>query len=180
MTTKGALRKKRDPELLARGFKECFKCFTVKPFVDFTKLERGAGGRAAYCRKCHAVYVLEQRAKDPLFKQKLAAYRQGDTWKTLHCGQMRRRRAVKKGVDTGTVGVEEVRKLYAQTVCYYCKRETPRAERTMDHKVALHVGGLHDVKNIVMACGRCNSSKRVMTEKDYKRKLHGLRLQDSR
>ncbi|MEF9426380.1 MAG: HNH endonuclease [Candidatus Mariimomonas ferrooxydans] len=44
--------------------------------------------------------------------------------------------------------------------CYYCYRETPPRELTMDHIVPVIRGGKSAKNNIVPACKECNNKKK--------------------
>ncbi|GBE01173.1 HNH endonuclease [bacterium BMS3Bbin06] len=46
--------------------------------------------------------------------------------------------------------------------CYYCGREYPPDELTMDHLVPLIRGGKSVKSNIVTSCKDCNNKKRYM------------------
>lgn len=69
----------------------------------------------------------------------------------------RRRRARKSGVTVGPVDGAAIYELYNHT-CIYCGATEDLA---LDHIVALDVGGAHCEDNLVVACRRCNSSKRT-------------------
>lgn len=158
----------RDPAHAKVGLKECFRCDKVLQFEEFSPVSRGAQRLAAYCKPCMSDYQLEYRAKDPLFKQRLASYRQTEEWKILHRGQSQRRRSRKKALDTGTVTVAVVRAIYAKTHCHYCQNFIGSEHRTMEHMIPLSRGGLHDAANLTMACSACNSKKQALTETEYR------------
>jgi 5-methylcytosine-specific restriction endonuclease McrA len=44
--------------------------------------------------------------------------------------------------------------------CYYCKREVPPKELTMDHIVPIIRGGKSAKNNVVPACKECNNKKK--------------------
>lgn len=164
-------KRKRDLSLTDRGLKECFRCDKVLPMSDFSPTSRGIGGVAAYCKPCISRYQLERRKRDPEgYKVYLKEYRQSEGWKEAHRGHQRKRKAVQLNQDTGRVTLGFLRVLYATETCHYCNQTTPRKNRTMDHKTPLSRGGLHDPDNLVMACGSCNSSKRDLTEEEFKKR----------
>lgn len=170
----------RDPALLAKGRKQCLRCMKSKRLTAFTSVSRGYGGVAAYCRPCISKYQLERRAKDPeAFRRILSAYRQGETWKIAHRGNMNKRRALKARANTGRVTLGFVRALYAEVPCYYCGGDTEFENRSMDHMTPLSRGGLHDPDNLVMACKFCNSKKGAMTAPEYQRKRDAIRSNDT-
>ncbi len=43
--------------------------------------------------------------------------------------------------------------------CYYCERQFPKEQLTMDHVVPLARGGKSSKKNCVVCCKECNNSK---------------------
>jgi len=51
-------------------------------------------------------------------------------------------------------------------ICYYCKREFPPDQLTMDHIVPLVRGGRSKKGNIVPCCKECNNKKRYLTPAD--------------
>ncbi|MBI4848997.1 MAG: HNH endonuclease [Nitrospirae bacterium] len=48
----------------------------------------------------------------------------------------------------------------AEGRCYYCGREVPLHELTMDHIVPVIRGGKSEKNNIVPACKECNNKKK--------------------
>lgn len=51
--------------------------------------------------------------------------------------------------------------------CAYCGRRLGRSEITADHVKPLSGGGYDKLRNIVPACGPCNSEKGSMTREQY-------------
>lgn len=45
-------------------------------------------------------------------------------------------------------------------VCFWCRRQVEKGNRSVDHFMPLKLGGKHEAKNLVAACRRCNSHKR--------------------
>lgn len=77
--------------------------------------------------------------------------------------QVRRRRARKANATIGIVDEVAVYELYNYT-CIYCGATQ---NLTLDHVIALAVGGAHTEDNLVLACQRCNSSKREKPLADW-------------
>lgn len=50
----------------------------------------------------------------------------------------------------------------AKGVCYYCKRQTPPKELTMDHIVPISRGGKSTKGNVVVCCKECNNAKKQL------------------
>jgi 5-methylcytosine-specific restriction endonuclease McrA len=65
-----------------------------------------------------------------------------------------------------------MRRLYATTRCFYCRRRTHRKDRTLDHMRPLARGGKHHPRNLIMACNRCNSRKRTMTATEFRKRIN--------
>lgn len=52
-----------------------------------------------------------------------------------------------------------VAKIRNNNVCWYCGKELPANELTIDHVFPRSKGGGNDMDNIIMVCKNCNSSK---------------------
>jgi len=48
--------------------------------------------------------------------------------------------------------------------CTYCKIKVNETTATLDHVVAVSLGGKNDIKNLVLSCNKCNGVKSDMTE----------------
>lgn len=57
----------------------------------------------------------------------------------------------------------------ANFICYYCKRNAKKENIRLglDHKIPRSRGGLHELSNIVVACGSCNSKKGTKTDEEF-------------
>lgn len=168
------VKRKRNPEHLKQGLKECFKCDAVLPLDDFGLCKRGYAGRMAWCHSCcnkHA--ATDARASMTAYTNR---YRVGNSRYLLqHRNHQQKRRAMKQAGDDGTITTQFMLNLYAIEYCYYCKKYTIPSKRTGDHKQPINRGGLHSTNNLVMCCSRCNSSKRDKTEQEFQQCLK-LRL----
>ena len=168
------VQRKRNPEHLKQGLKECFKCDGVLPLDDFGLCKRGYAGHMAWCKSCcneHA--ATDARISMTDYTKK---YRVGNTrYQLQHRNHQQKRRAMKQAGADGTVTTQFMLDLYAVEYCHYCKKYTPLAKRTADHKQPLVHGGLHSTCNLVMCCSRCNSSKGDKTEQEFEQCLK-LRL----
>ncbi|MFP4445207.1 MAG: HNH endonuclease [Desulfosudaceae bacterium] len=58
--------------------------------------------------------------------------------------------------------------------CYYCGREFPPAELTMDHVVPLARGGKTTKGNVVPACKTCNTEKKQRLPVEWEAYLERL------
>lgn len=61
--------------------------------------------------------------------------------------------------------------------CYYCGVNIKRKGYHQDHRIPLSRRGMHDNKNIVLACAPCNLHKGAMTDKEF---LKSARFQEIR
>lgn len=78
-----------------------------------------------------------------------------------------RRRARLAGAGgRGVTGSDIQAMIYIQQgLCAYCERDGQKL--TLDHVIPLYQGGIHDVDNSCMACGKCNSSKGARTPEQW-------------
>ena len=60
----------------------------------------------------------------------------------------------------------------AKGQCYYCKRETPPGELTMDHIVPIGRGGKSTKGNVVPACKACNTAKKQLLPMEWEQYLN--------
>ncbi len=60
-------------------------------------------------------------------------------------------------------------------ICYYCERQFPPKELTMDHIVPLIRGGKSTKGNIVPSCKECNSKKKHMLPVEWEEYLERLK-----
>jgi 5-methylcytosine-specific restriction endonuclease McrA len=66
----------------------------------------------------------------------------------------------------------------AECRCYYCGREFPVQELTMDHIVPIIRGGKSTKGNMVTACKECNNKKKHMLPIEWGEYLHALRKEE--
>ena len=59
----------------------------------------------------------------------------------------------------GSVTTEVVRNLLRQKSCYLCGTELTQANRSIDHRIALILGGPHTADNLAACCLPCNRKK---------------------
>ena len=78
-----------------------------------------------------------------------------------------RGRATKVKVDAATAAFYGHVATAEAIVCFWCRQEVPKADRTVDHFRPLAKGGEHQAKNLVAACHRCNSLKRDLWAHDF-------------
>jgi 5-methylcytosine-specific restriction endonuclease McrA len=57
-------------------------------------------------------------------------------------------------------------------LCYYCLKKFGINQLTKDHVVPLSKGGTNAVKNIVLACKKCNNTKSDMSLEEFMATLY--------
>lgn len=165
----------------------CQKCGTHKPLGEFTPSRRNRLGVRATCRRCNANRVAGQRAMDPehVRRRDRARIRPMDhrakqaTWRAANRERSnatmreatRRRRARMAGGDVRLVTQRDLYRLAQRQRgrCAYCGA---CAQLTVDHLVAVALGGRHAIGNLVLACFLCNRRKGTLLPIQFK---HGGR-----
>lgn len=66
----------------------------------------------------------------------------------------------------------------AQEKCYYCGKQTPAKELTMDHIVPIIRGGKSTKNNVVTACKECNNKKKHALPIEWEEYLQQLKNKD--
>lgn len=84
--------------------------------------------------------------------------------------QQARRRARLVGATSEPID-REVIVLRDNSTCYLCGRILTLDEITIDHVMPLARGGSHTMDNLRVACGPCNSAKRMYTLDEYRAHL---------
>lgn len=163
------VKRRRDPSHIAAGLKECFHCDELLPLSLFRSNARGYAGVVAYCKPC----AQERDKSRENYRARTAKRtrdwrRNNETWKTWHARYMTKRRLLILAQSTGRVTSAVVAAIYNTETCYYCGNYTDEKRRTMEHKMPLSRGGLHDPDNLAMACLSCNCSKQDKTEEEYR------------
>ena len=75
------------------------------------------------------------------------------------------------------VSLTELRKLLYKSYgkpCLYCSQTLVVSNMVCDHIIPLSMGGGSVIKNLHIVCGRCNTRKGPLTDKDYKELLKSL------
>lgn len=62
----------------------------------------------------------------------------------------------------------------AKGVCYYCGRQTPPKELTMDHIVPISRGGKSTKNNIASVCKECNNKKKHLLPMEWEEYLEKI------
>lgn len=63
----------------------------------------------------------------------------------------------------------------ADGICYYCRKQFPPDELTMDHLVPLIRGGQTSKGNVVPCCKECNSRKKYLLPIEWDAYLEQMR-----
>lgn len=151
------------------GKKLCMHCQKMLPLESFSRAKRGLGGRSAYCKICFRLrYAPKECTRE---KQKIWRANNSEKYRAHHRIRMFARRSNRRALSDGSVTVAVLKKIYAQKKCAYCKKPTSPKKRTVDHKTALSRQGVHGKKNLVMACKSCNSAKRDLSVKEFRKWL---------
>lgn len=155
------------------SLKTCMQCGVSQPLANFSPSSRGSGGVSSYCRAC----INNRKLSDPNRRAKArsatAKHRREHRESHLasHRVRMFERRALVKVSMDGSVTEAFLVALYAESICYYCGMDTNEGDRTAEHVIPLSRGGMHVASNLVMACLRCNSAKRDMSEDEYRERV---------
>ena len=75
------------------------------------------------------------------------------------------------------ISLTEIRRLLYKsygTQCVYCNEVLVVSNMACDHIIPLSMGGGSIIKNLHIVCGRCNTRKGPLTDKDYKKLLKSL------
>lgn len=133
---------------MEKELKVCTNCGKEKDLTEFYSPKR------SHCKEC------ERRSARTRMKRYNATIR-GKAMQALNDS----RKAVRKIEDeTGREIKDDLTFLDVAFVlgyseCSYCGKDTPEAERTLDHITPMRQGGDNTFSNVTMACRSCNSSK---------------------
>jgi 5-methylcytosine-specific restriction endonuclease McrA len=170
----------RPPIIVVPAEKRCPVCKLTRSADDYYRDNRHADGLYARCKQCHNAraypgqkrYHAENKERVTEWsrasrarrspEQKAAEIERLNEWGVLHpeakaVRQNRRRARATSGANDLTREQWAALKLAYGFRCVYCDKKTKRL--TMDHVVPLSKGGEHTARNIVPACGPCNSKK---------------------
>lgn len=168
----GIPRKLSSEEITERAEKRCPRCGLVKPRSYFSRNRRRADGMDSECSTCKGARESDRHAKKMLdddyhreINRRSAAWRKRnpEQWAAIQ----RNRRALASGAE-GTHTKADVLAQYQRQKgrCYWCKSKVGKGYHT-DHVVPLSKGGGNGPENLVVACSRCNTSKRDKHPMDF-------------
>lgn len=169
------------------GTRTCTKCGERKLLDQFDKVKNATLGRRSNCKACRSQdmktrYRLKEEELRAAARQRRRdnpdATREADRRRNrephrvaLHAERMVQRRARMAGARTEPgVTRENLRRQYGDA-CFYCGVEMDFTRRrrsdplsptlaTVEHVHPIALGGSHTWDNVVLACWKCNCSKR--------------------
>lgn len=184
--------------------KQCTHCKQVKSYAEFGRHKHCRDGLNTQCKQCNRERVARYQAeKGQEYKAEKHAYdarrwaegkgrnaewRRSNTvylnekkaeWarlnpeksKAIKQSYKHRRRAIERD---GIGGAELAAWKHAQKkICYWCGIKCGDGFH-VDHYTPLSKGGLHEISNLVIACGACNRRKNAKDPLDFAREVGRL------
>ena len=172
--------------------KKCTKCLKFLEFSAFSKNKLYLDGYCYWCRSCCNAHKRQlpkkkrvttpetNRRKYQKYKEKYQLinkeyYHQHKDEIKAQQKQYRQKnkefinlknRKRQKLMNGKNISIKEINKLkeLADNKCCYCGRSE---SLQMDHYVPLSKGGAHHISNIVIACKKCNLSKKDKLPEDW-------------
>ncbi len=160
--------------------KICTECGVEKELSEFYKDSRASTKTTPKCKHCIDKYQ-KAKASTTEYKQYRQTYmdqymkiyqptehtlalkkerKKASIKSGLNAEYSRRRRALLRKQDDGTITMEYLSKLLTiqNNKCYYCSIELDDSKH-LDHYVPIAKGGLHSISNVVWSCPSCNFKK---------------------
>jgi 5-methylcytosine-specific restriction endonuclease McrA len=144
--------------------KVCYCCENWLALEKFAKHATCAGGRRNICSTCEG-----RSAYEKYREKKIAAVRRWqkthpEKYKVIKNAANRRRHG--KIMSGPGISARKFRELFESYggMCGYCHT---RKATTIDHKIPLSRGGLHEIKNVIPACKPCNFRKHQKTTEEW-------------
>lgn len=176
------------------GTRTCSKCEVRQPLDRFDRVKTAALGRRSNCKACRSSEMRKryEANRDAIVAdarqrriENAEAIRERDRLRNTRPARRERhaqRSALRRGIlanvhtDRGVTRTN-LRKQYGDD-CHYCGTRMDFARRskgdpfaptlaTLDHVVPIARGGSHTWDNVVLACWRCNCSKRDRTLNEW-------------
>lgn len=167
--------------------KTCRSCGTAKPREEFYADKRNKDGLRGSCKECslkqnkkwsdankdkQEAYIKEYRAANrDKVRQWSADYRERNREAVREQGRLkesRRRAAIREAEGEMPNGSwTALLEFYGQQ-CMNPDCKTPDESLTLDHVVAIALGGMHDLSNAQVLCNPCNSGKQARHTTDYR------------
>lgn len=176
------------------GTRTCSKCRERKPLDDFHRVKGATLGRRSDCKVCRGAQMSawhaanrEQRAakkrawqeaNPDIYRQRQRERNNLPERREKHAIRVARRRTRLAGaeVDPGVTRAN-LRKQYGDA-CFYCAQQMtfkrirrddpwPSNLATLEHVHPVALGGTHTWDNVVLACWRCNCSKKATPHSEW-------------
>ena len=180
--------------------KGCPRCKQTLPATSFAKASRRKTGLRPYCRTCESNLLKDRIERDceayrAQCRERSRKYRRNhpdkiraanQEYRTNNPDKIREHRAAAKPLRIsykarrksreagGISGVETRAWFNAQKMrCHWCGT-TSAACYEVDHIIALSRGGLHEIRNLCIACKPCNRRKHAKDPIEFARELGKL------
>lgn len=109
-------------------------------------------------REAKKIRAKRYRTENPIVKQQ----------ERVHCiTRYYRHRSNEKIEGAEHFTLEDYKKLYSASTCYYCGKPLTDKEKSVDHKTPISRGGTNALDNLVISCMFCNRQKKDKTEEEY-------------
>ena len=103
-------------------------------------------------------------------RQRVSTYKHAHPEKVALIGDRRQQRAALYA--DGSLTPEVVGQLFGEAKsCPYCERKLGSGNKSLDHIIALSLGGAHAVHNVLISCRECNLRKRALTFAEWVKTL---------
>ena len=155
--------------------RECTACGNFKAWENFYIASKSHTGRTSLCKECKR---LKRKPRDTK-REKFSAKKHKAVLKTqqpllvkaraIRSSLLNRARKFPYLRDTTPTTPEILKWLESQTLtCYYSGEVVDLWKMHIDHKIPPVRGGDNSLENLCIASSKMNSSKGVMTEKEFK------------
>lgn len=129
--------------------KDCYTCSKVRA--------------AAYFRTEKGLQALRDYQKTERGRESMHRYRISEKGKTASRLGQAKRRARQQSVEGDFTQADFLKLRAVQKKCHICKKPFTKAKpATIDHIIPIALGGTHNLGNIALAHGGCNSRKNDM------------------
>ena len=132
---------------------------TLQRIREYNRSEkRKAYEHSEAYRKAKNIRAKRYREENPIVKQQEGVHRITNYY---------RHRSNEKIEGADRFTLEDYKKLYSASTCYYCGKPLGEKEKTVDHKIPISRGGTNSLDNLVISCNFCNIQKKDKTEEEY-------------
>lgn len=121
---------------------------------EWLKVVRKESDAAHYRTKSKEIYNADPEKQ----RQRSTVYRHANPERVAKWGDKRKRLAAQQ--SDGSMTHDEVGRLFGEAeVCPYCERKLNGKNKSLDHMIALSLGGSHSLQNTLICCRECNLRK---------------------